>query len=300
MTQNIIAIIFDFDITLSPEFQQQVIFDAWGIESGEFWADAAKNIANGYDMEHAYLKSFIDYGRRDERYALSNRALYQFGKEVKLYKGLSRRKRMKSIFDDLEAILQKDIYKEHNIRLEFYCISGGITEMIEGALEAHNLDKTFKEVFACSLDEDDEGKLAYIKETVGHTIKTQKLYMVAKGVLPSQGDKPALVNEVTHEYRVPFTNMIFLGDGQTDIPAFSLINKMGGTSIAVYREEKKSDGSIDEEATLKTYSEGYELAVSSKRAEQLLPADYSSGKPLKMALLGYVEKLAKAIVEKSK
>lgn len=298
--KNIIAIIFDFDITLSPEFQQQVIFDDWGIEANDFWAEAAKNIANGYDMEHGYLKAFIDYGKRDSKYELNNEKLYEYGKKVELYPGLSRKNNQHSIFDDLKAILDNEIYKEHNIKLEFYIISGGLTSMIEASLEANKVRDDFKEVFACSVDEDESGKLAYIKETVGHTIKTQKLYMISKGVLPSNGDKPSLVNEVTHEYRVPFTNMIFLGDGQTDIPAFSLINKMGGTSIAVYREEKNSDGSINEEATLKTYSQGYDLAVSSKRAEQLLPADYSSGKPLKMALLGYIDKIAKEIVNREK
>ena len=295
MKQNIIAIIFDYDITLSPEFQQQVLFDDWSIEAEDFWREAGENIKNGYDMEHAYLKTLIDYGKRDEKYALDNAKLYEFGKKVKFYEGLSRKDGKSSIFDNLEAVLERDEFKEHNIKLEFYCISGGIVEMIDGALEAHNLRDYFKEIFACSLDTDESGKLSYIKETVGHTIKTQKLYMTSKGVLPSLGREATEVNEVTKEYRIPFTQMIFLGDGQTDIPAFSLINKMGGRSIAVYREEKKSDGSIDEEATLKNYAKGYELAVASKRAEQLLPADYSSGKPLKMALLGYVEKIANEI-----
>jgi phosphoglycolate phosphatase-like HAD superfamily hydrolase len=296
MKQNIIAIIFDFDITLSPDFQQQVLFDDWGIEAKDFWNEAGVNIQNGYDMEHAYLKTLIDYGKRDKKYALDNAKLYEFGKKVELYEGLSKKDAKSSIFDDLEAILERDEFKEYNIKLEFYCISGGIVEMIEGSLEAHKLRNYFKEIFACSLDTDESGKLSYIKETVGHTIKTQKLYMISKGVLPSLGKKATEVNEVTKEYRIPFTQMIFLGDGQTDIPAFSLINKMGGRSIAVYREEKDCDGTIDEDATLKNYTKGYELAVASKRAEQLLPADYSSGKPLKMALLGYVEKLAINII----
>ena len=169
--------------------------------------------------------------------------------------------------------------------------------MIEGALEAHGLSAYFKEVFACEFDEDETGKLGYIKETVGHTIKTQKLFMIGKGISPKNGDTHAMVNEVFEKYRILFKNMIFLGDGQTDIPAFSLINSMGGTSIAVYREEKHSDGTIDEVCTLKTYQKGYELAIQSGRAEQLLPADYSAGKPLKMALLGYVERLAESLSE---
>ncbi|MEA3373199.1 MAG: hypothetical protein U9Q62_05845 [Campylobacterota bacterium] len=299
MSQNIIALIFDFDITLSPEFQQQVIFDAWGIEAEAFWKESRSNMERGYDMEHAYLKSFIDYGRRDERYALSNAKLHNFGGQVQLYEGLSRRDGQHSVFDDLQAILEREEFAEHNMRLEYYCISGGLTEMINGSLAHHELEGHFKEVFACSLDEDEKGRLGFVKETVGHTIKTQKLFMVAKGVSPKAGDNPSDVNEVTTEYRIPFENMLFLGDGQTDIPAFSLINKNGGTSIAVYREVKHKDGSIDEAKTLYTYNQGYKLAVEAKRAEQILPADYSSGKPLKMALLGYVEKIARDIVQRT-
>lgn len=292
---NIIGLIFDFDITLSPEFQQQVLFDAWGVDANQFWSECGELAKHGYDLEHSYMRNLIDYGRRDSKYALTNEQLCEFGRHVDLYEGLSRKNGVRSIFDDLKALLQKEDFAEHNIEIECYCISGGLKPMIEGAFEAHDLNGYFKEVFACDMDEDESGKIGYIKEAVGHTIKTQKLFMIAKGVSPKQGDHPSRVNEVIHGYRIPFENMIFLGDGQTDIPAFSLINKNGGKSIAVYREEKNFDGTIDEERTLKTYLNGYKLAVEANRAEQLLPADYSSGKPLKMALLGYVESIAKRI-----
>lgn len=296
MRPDIIALVFDFDITLSPEFQQQVIFDDWGMEAATFWEESRLNMERGYDMEHAYLKNLIDHGRRDAARALDNEKLYTYGKEVRLYDGLSRKDGVHSVFDDLHAILSREEFAEHNIKLECYCVSGGLTEMIRGSLEANELDGYFREIFACTVDEDEDGRLGFVKETVGHTIKTQKLFMIAKGVSPQHGDDPSKVNEVTQEYRIPFENMVFLGDGQTDIPAFSLVNKSGGTSIAVYREEKRADGSIDEEKTLRTYHQGYKLAVESKRAEQILPADYSSGKPLKMALLGYVERIARRIV----
>ena len=296
MKENIIALIFDFDITLAPDFQQQILFDAWNIKAEDFWNMSAKHIENGYDMEHGYLRALIDLGKKNPKYALDNKQLYNYGKRVSLYDGLSRKNNIRSIFDDLNDLLNKEEYKDYNIKLECYCISGGLTQMINGSLFEHNLTQYFKEVFACSLDEDESGKLGYIKETVGHTIKTQKIYMIAKGVSLQKGDKATKVNEVISEYRVPFENMIFLGDGQTDIPAFSLINSKGGTSIAVYREVKNFDGTIDENQTLQTYSEGYKLAVEAKRAEQILPADYGSGKPLKMALLGYVNKIAKRIV----
>lgn len=289
---HIIALIFDFDITLSPAFQQQVLFDAWGVDANIFWAECDALAARGYDLEHAYLRNLIDYGRRDAKYALTNEVLYEMGKHVALYDGLSRKNGQRAIFDDIQALIHSEAYAQHNITLECYCISGGLKPMIQGAFDAHGLNEYFKEIFACEIDEDDAGKLGYIKETVGHTIKTQKLFMIGKGISPKNGDPPAMVNEVFEQYRIPFTQMVFLGDGQTDIPAFSLINRAGGTSIAVYREEKNMDGSIDEARTLKTYQKGYELAIQSGRAEQLLPADYSAGKPLKMALLGYVERLA--------
>ena len=108
---------------------------------------------------------------------------------------------------------------------------------------------------------------------------------------------PSKVNEKMERLRIPFENMIFLGDGQTDIPAFSMLKSNGGTTIAVYREEKKADGTIDEAKTLNSYKKGYELAIKAGRAEQLLPADYSDGKPLKMALLGYVQDIAQRIAK---
>ncbi len=293
---TIIGLIFDFDITLSPEFQQQVLFDAWGVEATTFWGECKELIDAGYDMEHAYMRNLIDYGRKNPLYALSNEMLEAFGQQVDLYEGLSRQNGAKSIFDDIYALLHQPKFAKHGIQCECYCISGGLKPMIEGALEAHGLSGYFKEVFACDFDDDSSGKLSYIKETVGHTIKTQKLFMIAKGVSPKQGDYPTRVNDITHSYRIPFEQMIFVGDGQTDIPAFALVNKKGGKSIAVYREEKNPDGTIDEARTLKSYLNGYKLAVEAKRAEQLLPADYSSGKPLKMALLGYVESIATHII----
>ena len=238
-------------------------------------------------------------GNQNPKYKLSNDDLYNFGKDVKLYDGLSRKDNKKSIFDDLSNILQEEKYQNCNIKLECYCISGGLAPMIQGAFDAHNLQLYFKDTFACSMDEDKDGYINFPKETVGHTIKTQKIFMITKGVTPSNGSNRNDVNRVIKNKRVPFENIVFLGDGQTDIPAFALINKEGGTSIAVYREEKNSDGSIDEIATAKTYEAGYKLAIESKRAQQLLNADYSNGKPLKMALMHTVKRIADRIVEDS-
>ena len=192
---------------------------------------------------------------------LSNSDLYDLGRSISLYDGLSRREGQKSIFDDMLSIVNKEEYRDLNIELECYCISGGLAEMIKGAIENHDLTLFFKKIYACRLDENSDGDIAFPKETVGHTIKTQKIFQIAKGL-----DKD--VNEVVNDYDTPFENMIFIGDGLTDIPAFSLVQKNVGVSLAVYRESKNSDGSINQEKTLKSYEAGYELAVKSSRAEQ--------------------------------
>jgi uncharacterized protein YoxC len=284
--KNKIAIIFDFDITLSPYYQQVEIFNKWDIDEDKFWSECQEKMNNGYDMEHSYIKTLIDYANSDKKYNISNKDLFELGKNITLYDGLSKKNNQITIFDDINKITQKDEYKEHNIEVEYFIISGGLEEMINGALVGNKIDKYFKKVFACKLDEKD-GVINFPKETIGHTIKTQKLYQIAKGL-----DKD--VNEKVDKLDIPFSNMIYLGDGQTDIPAFSLINSKGGISIAVYREEK-INGEINEEKTKQIYNKSYELAIKAKRAEQLLPADYSKGKPLKIALLNYVENICKNI-----
>jgi len=284
-----IALVFDFDLTLSPYYQQEEIIKYWNIDAKKFWSQCTYKVTNEeYDLEHAYIKVLREY---IEKYNLnlSNEKLFQLGTKISLYEGISNKYNI-SIFKDLEKIISS--YNK-NIELECYCISGGLERMIAGALEAHNLTNYFKKVFACTLDEDSYKNIAFPKETVGHTIKTQKLYQIAKGL-----DKD--VNDKIEEYYIPFENMIYLGDGLTDIPAFSLINSMGGTSIAVYRESKTADGNIDQEKTLKDYEYGYKLAIEAKRAKQLLPADYSDGKPLNLALRNYVKEICEKIVETNK
>jgi len=242
-----------------------------------------------YDIEHAYIKVILEYIEENEDYQVSNQDLYNLGKQITLYDGLTKKDGQNSIFDDITAITKSSEFKKLNIEVEYYIISGGLTQIIKGALDCNNLSHYFKEVFACTLDENKNGVINFPKETVGHTIKTQKLFQISKGLQHK-------VNDKLEEFEIPFENIIYLGDGETDIPAFSLVNQMGGTSIAVYRETKNSDGTTNQEQTLKDYEAGYKLAVESNRAEQLLPADYSNGKPLKMALLYHVERLCKKII----
>ncbi|BAF73247.1 HAD family hydrolase [Sulfurovum sp. NBC37-1] len=287
-----IALIFDFDITMSPYYQQKKLIEHWNIDESEFWKRCTKKVTDEeYDLEHGYIKVITEY-IAEQSLSLSNNDLFNLGRSISLYDGLSRRESKKNIFDDMLDIVNSKTYGDLNVELECYCISGGLTEMINGAIESHELTPFFKKIYACRLVENSDGNIAFPKETVGHTIKTQKIFQIAKGLEKD-------VNEVVDGYEIPFEHMIFVGDGLTDVPAFSLVQKMGGTSIAVYRESKNGDGSVNPEQTFKNYEAGYELAIKSKRAEQLLPADYSEGKPLKMALLYHVDRICKHIAHKN-
>lgn len=281
--KNKIAIVFDFDITLSPYYQQKELINHWGEDEAKFWQRCTSKVTDeGYDLEHGYIKVILEYIDENDTYKISNEDLYNLGKQITLYDGLTKKDGQNSIFDDITAITKSKEYEELNIEVEYYVISGGLTQMIKGALHSNKISHYFKHVFACTLDENDDGIINFPKETVGHTIKTQKLFQISKGLHRN-------VNEKLEEVEIPFKNIIYLGDGETDIPAFSLVNQMGGISIAVYRESKNSDGTIDEDKTKDTYQKSFKFAIESKRAEQLLPADYSSGKPLKIALENYVK-----------
>lgn len=284
-----IALIFDFDLTLSPYFAQKVMLEKWGVDENEFWKRCSAKVSEeNYDLEHGYIKVILEYMEENPSFKLSNNDLYALGKQITLYDGLTRKNNIVSVFDEIDAILSDNKYNKLSIEFECYVISGGLAPMIEGAIEANNLSKYFKQIFACRMNENKEGYIDFPKETVGHTIKTQKLFMITKGLEHN-------VNEKIENYAIDFKNMIYLGDGQTDIPAFSLINKMGGKSLAVYRVVKDKNGTIDEQKTEENYKKIHQYTIKTNRVLELLPADYSQNQPLRNKIIEYVKEIADAI-----
>jgi phosphoserine phosphatase len=231
----VIAVIFDFDDTLVPD-STSALLTSHGIDADRFWTDEVRRLVEeqGYDPPLAYLNLLlqeIGIGRRLG--ALTNTKLREFGATLDgtWFPGLP------AFFDDLREIVSG--YRD--VSIEFYIISGGLQAIIEGS---EHVQKHFRGVYGCQLGEDETtGLIKNIKRCVTFTEKTRFLFEINKGISPADAaTRPQLVNEfVAADKRpVPFSNMIYVGDGQTDVPCFSLVETNGGKAFGVFQHNRES------------------------------------------------------------
>ena len=224
--QNIIAVVFDFDDTLTDESTSALLQSA-GIDTADFWQEKAKALLeDGWGPTPAYLKLLLDnVGHKKPLGKLTNKKLRDFGASLKFYPGIP------GLFKDL----QKSV-KEHplsNPGIEFYVVSSGLVEIIRGSAIAKHLSG----IWGCEFAE--EGRqVRHVKNLVSFTEKTKALYMINKGLSDSAG--PYAVNEKREQSdrRIPFENMIYVGDGLTDVPCFSLLDHFGGKAFGVFDPKK--------------------------------------------------------------
>lgn len=228
-----IAVIFDFDDTLVPD-STTALLEKHGIDTNKFWKKDAKALVRaGFDPALAYLKLVLDnIGPGKPLGQLTRKDLRAFGASHSrhVYPGLP------GFFNDV----RKMVAKHKNISIEFYVISGGLQEIIEGNMI---IAPSLSGIYACQLSGDTpNGPLKYIRRCVTFTEKTRYLFEINKGLKPAETRRnPYLVNKDVPEPRrpIPFKNMIYIGDGLTDVPCFSLLNKQGGTSFGVFEPGKK-------------------------------------------------------------
>ena len=273
--QNIIAIVYDYDQTLSPTYMQdEVLFPTFGINAGEFWKRCKQLVEReGYESELAYLKTMLDYLQLDRP---SNDDLRKLGKDLKFFKGVDE------MFQELDILLEPD-HRAVGVKIEHYIVSSGIKTLIEGS----DLMPRVKRVFGCEFGEDESGRIAFPKRVISHTGKTQYLFRINKGMLEPNED----VNDhMPEELRpVPFKNMIYLGDGPTDVPCFTVMKKFGGHAIAVYNPEDETRAS---------FRKAYQLSGPADRIKYIAPADYRPGSHLRLLLEEMIVEIADSIVER--
>ncbi len=251
-TQNIIACIWDFDKTLIPDYMQKPLFKRYGIDEAKFWAETnalgAAYKQRGYHIsgEIAYLNHLLTYVLSGEMGGLNNRILRECGADIEFYPGMPE-------FFDLSRkwVKEKPEYVKHDIALEHYVVSTGLAEMVRGSAAADKVDG----VWACEfvenplqpgfLTQDEmslsaEAEIAQIGMVIDNTTKTKAIFEINKGT-----NKNAAIdvnsNIKPEDRRIPLQNMIYIADGPSDIPSFSVVKRGGGKAYAVYNPDSTGE-----------------------------------------------------------
>lgn len=256
--QPILAVCYDFDYTLSPQNMQDGYISSLGADVAEFWKksnDFAKD--NNMDSNSAYMYLMLDLARG--KIVLNRENLAVYGASIELYPGVTE------WFDRINAY-----GRLHGITVEHYILSSGLREMIDGT----SIRKHFRAVFASSYYYNDRGEPKWPAQVINYTNKTQFLFRIEKDILDVNSME---VNKHYEEgeVRVPFWNIVYMGDSRTDIPCMKLVNSMGGHSIGIYENGQKK--------------EVYDL-VKDQRIRYFAEADYREGSRLDTLLKAIIEK----------
>ncbi len=231
MTQKkpIVALIYDYDGTLSPGNMQEFGFiQAVGKTAEEFWR-MSDSIAIGQDASNvlAYMKLMFDEAKRNG-IKLRREDFQRFGRNIQLFDGVREWFKLVNTYGEL-----------HGVKIEHYINSSGLKEIIEGSPIAHE----FKHIFAGTFLYDANGEAEWPGISVDYTTKTQFLFKISKGIFSSRDNKQVNESIADDKKRIPFTHMIYFGDGDTDVPCMKIVGMFGGHSIAVYdpqNERKKA------------------------------------------------------------
>ena len=228
MKQPILAICYDFDKTVSlDDMQAQGYIQSIDYEVADFWKESNK-LASDNDMDQnlAYMYMMRDKSRG--KVLFTKETLRKDGSKVQLFPGV------RTWFDRIN-----EYGKSKGVMVEHYIISSGLKEMIEGTEVA---DK-FKKIYASSFYYNDVGEAVWPAQVVNYTNKTQFLFRIEKGVLDVNDQEVNSFFE-PNQYRVPFRNMVYIGDSDTDIPCMKLVNINGGHSIGVYNSATKDKSKV--------------------------------------------------------
>ena len=228
MVHNTLAVIADCDGTLAPDTTDQLLIH-FGVDPAEFWPREVKPLVEaGWDEHLAYMQKLIDLsGEGKPLEGLTKDKLAEIGANLKLYEGVPEG--LVSLRDEIQNTSE---FRDVGIRVEFYVISAGIGDM----LRASALADAAHRIWACDFAYDCAGRLSHLKNVISFTDKTRFVYMVNKGKVGADYlNRQYVVNErMTPEERpVPFENMVYIGDGPTDIPCMSLISDKGGYVIGI-------------------------------------------------------------------
>jgi len=281
---NIIAVIWDCDKTLVDGYMQDPIFEEYGIESGKFWSKVnaipeeyqRKGIRANKDTY--YLNHFIKCAHNGTFPGLNNEKLHEYGTKLKFYNGIPE------IFEKTKAMFKDDkSYTEYGIQVEHYIVSTGFAEVIRGSKLMPYVDG----VWGCELldlpDKDGNMVISEVLYTIDNTTKTRAIFEINKGLDIDVNSK------IPEEHRrVRFENMIYIADGPSDIPAFSVVKKGGGSTFAIYpKGDLKAMQQVDQ-------------MREAGRVDMYAEADYSAKTTAYMWITDRIQKIADRIRDTEK
>lgn len=258
----IVAIMYDFDKTLCTKDMQDYSFiPSLGMTESEFWSFANELGTNEHmDSVLAYMYAMVKMSK-DKNIPILRQKLVDMGRNVELFSGVE------SWFERIS-----DFGSEQGVQVEHYVISSGMKEIIEGT----SISKYFKSIFACEFLYDENGNGIWPKTDVNYTNKTQFVYRINKGVLDVANDNDLNRSMPDDSKRVPFCNMIYIGDGLSDVPCMKMMKAYGGYSIAVYQNR---DSKVED-------------LLKNDRVDYIYPADYRDGTGLDTTVKNIIRKMA--------
>lgn len=261
--QPIVAFLYDFDKTLcTTDMQDYAFIPSLGMTPAEFWS-----VANDFGRRHridsvlAYMYTMIQEAERREL-PFTRGDLVEKGRDIVLFPGVEDWFRRVNAFGE-----------EQGVRVEHYIISSGLREIIEGS----SISAAFKEIYASEFYYDETGRPVWPKLAVNFTAKTQFVYRINKGVLDVSDDKTLNDSMPDDSKRVPFHNMVYVGDGLSDVPCMKMMRAYGGQAIAVYQESNRL---------------GVEDLLAKGRVDFIFRADYSEGTALDATVKDIIRKIA--------
>lgn len=261
-TLPIVAIMYDFDKTLCTKDMQDYSFiPSLGMTATDFW-HYSNSLGQREHMDSilAYMYAMVKISK-DKNLPLLRENLVQMGATVELFDGVDR------WFDRID-----NFGKSLGMQVEHYVISSGLKEIIEGT----RISSHFKSIFACEFLYDENGNGVWPKTDVNYTNKTQFVYRINKGVLDVANDNDLNRSMPDDSKRVPFCNMIYIGDGLSDVPCMKMMKAYGGYSIAVYQNKDKK----------------VEDLLKRGRVDYIYPADYRENMGLDTTVKNIIKKMA--------
>lgn len=259
-SKPVVAICYDFDKTLSPDdMQAQGYIQSVGDEVESFWKES-NGLAEENDMDQNLAYMFTMIQKAHGKVIFNKKALMDYGAKVQLFPGVE------TWFKRI-----RDYGMVRGVIVEHYIISSGLKEMIEGTKVANEFEK----IYASSFYYDKDGVAQWPAQVINYTSKTQFLFRIEKGTLDVNDSG---VNDYfkPEDIRIPFRNIVYIGDSDTDIPCMKLINSYSGHSIGVYNPKTKDKRKV------------YKM-MEDKRIKYYTPADYTEGSEL--------DKLVKTIID---